>query len=58
MTKRKNENLSSRPKVDVHDILKILACNIFLRKLLKLKWTQVSLPTAWGQDKKYFSYMI
>ena len=48
MSKRINENLSSRPKVDVHDILKIDGCKMFSRKLFKLKWTQVSLPTAWG----------
>ena len=34
-------------KRDDFDISNFLGCNLFTRKLLELKWTHESLPTAW-----------
>ena len=33
---------------DVADIFEHVDCKMVTRKLLKLKWTHESVPTAWG----------
>ena len=47
---RKNKNYILRPEVDVGEIFEHVGCKMLTLKLLKLKWTQESLPQREGLD--------
>ena len=54
MTKFRIKNKSERPEFDVGDILEVVGCKMYSRKLLKLNGNPESLLIAWGLSKEFF----
>ena len=46
MIERRTKNYPERPEVIVGDIFELVACKMFSGKLLKLRGTHESVPTA------------